>query len=318
MTLTAWMFPGQGSQSPGMGRQLLGEFPVARHILELAEQRSGLPLNQLRQRGPTSQLTRPSVAEPLITAVSIGYVEVLRSRGLKPDFVAGYSAGEVAAFYAAGVLSLEDAIQVAVMRGQLFEEFCASDSRMVTISGIGFSTVQGKLEELSERGMSVYVAARNGSRHTTIVGSESGVLEAERILSRLGAESSQVSVGGKWHSIHLAPASKVLVENLKKLEFRPPEVPLLTSASGDYRRSSSELIHDLSVGVSQPVLWQPIIQKLSAAGVRLFCECGAGRVLFGLMRWNEDQLGEYQSLCVEDRSGGTKPLKRLTEKSLTD
>ena len=318
MTRTAWMFPGQGSQLPGMGRQLLAEFAHAREILDLAEKRSGLPLGEFRQRGPVSELRRPSVAEPLITAISISYVEVLRSMGLSPEFVAGYSAGEVAAFYAAGVLSLEDALEIAVLRGQMFEDFTSADGRMVTISGVNSIVVLEVLAELSAQGQQVYMAAQNAPRHTTIVGSEAAVLKAEGILSRLGAEISQVSVSGKWHSIHLAPASELLVEKLEKFVFNTPQVPLLTSASGTFRENKSDLIHDLSVGVSQPVLWQQIIEKLSASGVNFFCECGAGRVLFGLMRWNNDHLNEYQSICVEDRGGGLKPLKRLATKNIAE
>lgn len=318
MNKTAWMFPGQGSQSPGMGRQLLAEYPRAREILDYAEQCSGLPLNQFRQRGPVLDLRRPSVAEPLITAISISYVEVLRSMGLKPDFVAGYSAGEVAAFYAAGVLTLEDAIQVAITRGQLFEAFTNADSRMVTIAGVNADTVMEVLSELLSQGDPVYLAARNANRHTTIVGSENAVLRAEGMLSRLGAEISQVSVSGKWHSIHLVPASELLVEKLTKLTFSPPHTPLLTSASGGFRTCTSDLIHDLSVGVSQPVLWQQIIQKLATARVQSFYECGAGRVLFGLMRWNSDQISEYESICVEDRGGGLRPLKRLATNNMAE
>lgn len=263
MTQTAWMFPGQGSQSPGMGRQLLEEYPLAREILTIAEQQSGLPLDQLRRRGPTSALRRPSVAEPLIAAISISYVEVLRSMGLSPDFVAGYSAGEVAAFYAAGVLSLESAIDIAVLRGQLFEEFTSSDGRMVTIAGVSFDVVHDVIASLAAQELPVYLAARNAARHTTIVGSESAVLRAEGLLAQLGAEISQVSVSGKWHSIHLTPASRVLVDKLEKYSFSPPQVPLLTSASGSFRESANDLVHDLSVGVSQPVLWQQIIHTLS-------------------------------------------------------
>jgi [acyl-carrier-protein] S-malonyltransferase len=312
---TAWMFPGQGSQSPGMGRELLKEYPLSRDILDLSEQLSGLPLSKLRLRGPVSELMRPCVAEPLITAISIGYVKVLRSMGLSPDFVAGYSAGEVAAFYAAGVLRLEDAIQIAVTRGKLFEEYSCADGRMVTISGVNFDAVSEVLADLSAQGLPVYLAARNAVRHTTIVGSEAAVRYAEGILSRLGAEINQVNVSGKWHSIHLAPASELLAEKLKQFTFAPPQIPLLTSASGGFRDRTSDLIHDLSIGVSQPVLWQQVIQKLSVAGVKLFCECGAGRTLFGLMRWNGDQLNEYQSICVEDRSGGLRPLKRLAKEN---
>ena len=313
MTKTAWMFPGQGSQSPGMGRQLLEEYPAARQILELAEQASGQPLEQLRRRGPTSSLSRPSVAEPLITAISIGYVEALRSHGFHPDCVAGYSAGEVAAFYAAGVLSLEQAIEVAVIRGRLFEEYCSTESRMVTIAGVAIETVSDILGQLSASDPQVYIAAQNGLRHTTIVGDEQCVLAAEERLSRLGAEISQVNVGGKWHSIHLAPATEILVNKLSKQTFLPPACPILTSASAEFRSSPRDLIVDLSAGVSRPVMWRQIVKKLDEFGVNQFYECGSGRVLFGLMRWNEDQLGAYEAVCVEDRNYGLRPLKRLAQ-----
>ena len=305
------MFPGQGSQSAGMGRQLLEQYPEAQVVLDFAEQCSGQSLDQFRRRGPDAKLRRPSVAEPLITAISIGYIHALKSQGFKPDFVSGYSAGEVAAFYAAGILNWRDAIEVSVIRGQLFEEYCVNDSRMVTIAGLPVEVVEDVVAQLAASSNEIYLAAKNGSRHTTIVGAEGPVLQAEGKLSQLGAEISQVSVSGKWHSIHLASATEILVNKLEKFEFLPPACPILTSASAEFRTRPNDLIYDLSAGVSKPVLWQQIIKQLASAGANDFCECGSGRVLFGLMRWNEDQLGAYSSVCVEDRNGGLRPLQRM-------
>lgn len=310
MRPSVWTFPGQGSQSPGMGRQLLLEYAVAREILLRAEQISGLPLESLRQRGPASELRRPGVAEPLITAINLGYVEALRSLGLQPDFVAGYSAGEVAAYYAAGVLTLEDALRVAVLRGRLFENFTDTEGRMVTVSSVPNDTVVEVVDELQHQGRQVYVAAHNGPRHTTLVGRERSVMEAEAILIRLGGEVSLVSVSGMWHSLHLQPATESLIESLESIPFARPTVPLVNCCNASLTEDPDELRHALAEGVSTPVLWQQVIQLLLSAGAKTFVECGSGRVLFGLMRWNVDE-SACHSICVEDRAGGLRPLKRL-------
>lgn len=315
--ITAWTFPGQGSQSAGMGRQLLHDFPRARAILSMAEELSGLPLNELRERGHTNDLRMPSIAEPLITAINIGYVDLLTTFGMRPDVVAGYSAGEIAAYYSCGVLDLETALKISVIRGKLFEKFTSSDHRMVAVSGVSLDKVIATIEVVLGADSEVYVAGNNAAYHTTIVGEEAEVLQVEAQLIRNGAETSCINVGGLWHTQHLENASAKLHSQFNRLPFSDPLIPVYTSLSGDRQEDADTLRHDLAYGVSRPVQWQSIIEDFVDQGVKRFIECGSGRVLFGLARWNRIDTDEFHSFCVEDRYGGLRPLKKFAIEEVT-
>jgi [acyl-carrier-protein] S-malonyltransferase len=315
--LTAWTFPGHGSQSPGMGHQLMLDYPRARGVLRFAEEISGLPLDSLRKSGPSRELLRPSVAEPLITAIGIGYVDLLFSLGLRPDAVAGYSAGEIVAYYASGVFDLDTALQVATIRGQEFENYVSDNHRMVAITGIEFEHVQRVVSQLQLEGMEIYIAGRNAPSHSTIVGRDVDVIRAESELIRMGAESSMVNAGGLWHTPQLVEASHHLAKTFKTTRFSHPLIPVFTSRSGNEQSNVSVLKHDLAFGVSQPVMWQPIVEQLIELGVSRFIECGSGRVLFGMMRWNNLDPERYYSICVEDRNGGLRPLRRFATQEVS-
>ncbi len=311
MSATAWVFPGQGSQSPGMGRQLLEQFPRAREILAIAEHISRLPLDRLRQRGPASELQRPEVSEPLVTAISIAYAEVMREHGLRPGVIAGYSCGEVAAYCAAGVLNIENALKVAVLRGQTFADFTHPQARMVTIAGVRSESCAEVVEELQQHGRDVHIAAVNAPMHATLVGTDQCVIEAESILLRLGAEASQVAVAGKWHSPHLAGAVDPLRSQLEAIPFHIPHTSILSCTTGNLVQEPMELRHNLAIGVRETVQWRRVVHRMLASQVPIVVECGSGRVLFGMMRHNAHET-QCQAICVEDRNGGIRPLLRLT------
>jgi [acyl-carrier-protein] S-malonyltransferase len=310
---TAWIFPGQGSQQPGMGRRLLQSNAEAQAIMQLAEEMSGLPLNRLSQRGPVAEVNRPIVAEPLIAAISLGYVACLRKHGCAPDYVAGYSAGEVAALYCAGVLGLEEALRLACLRGQLFEQYVSKDCRMSTCSGVHLDLIEELIQEWQDNGWDIHLAAANGEAHCTIVGEIQSTLRAEAVFLRLGGTCSQVQTLGKWHSVHLNQAAIQLSMALTQFSFQEPDLPILTSISGCWRKYPVELRSDLAFGVARPVMWKNIVENCFEEGVTHFLEVGSGRVLCGLLRWSGRPVESYSAICVEDRNGGTKPLEKLID-----
>jgi [acyl-carrier-protein] S-malonyltransferase len=308
---TVWMFPGQGSQYPGMGRELLRHYPVAGEVLAEAEELAGIELSAVRERGPLDAMTRVDVVEPLLAAISIGYAQVLLDAGLCPDVVAGYSAGEVAALYVAGVLSRLDALRVATIRGRVLSAHMERDARMVAVSRLARAHVASILASLDVPPSSVEVAGWNAPDHVTIVGLDPSVRLAERLLVRQGAETSEVAVSGLWHSRCLSRAAEQLHEAFQDVPFQTPRIPILTSARGERVDSPSELRQDLASQVALAVQWQPIVEKLRGEGVREFIEVGASRTLLGILRRNWMQASEYTAMSVEGRAGNLKPLKRL-------
>ena len=314
--MIAWMFPGQGAQSPGMGRDLLQQFPIAREILAEAEDLSGLSLNELRERGPLEAMTRVQCLEPLLTAISIGYAQTLIDSGLTPDFVAGYSAGEVPALYVAGVLSRTDALRAATIRGQVLSQYIDDQVRMVAISRVPKDKVKAIIESLGSdtspsNGEFVQAAGWNAPDHVTIVGTDSVVRQAESRLVAQGAEASEVFVSGMWHSSQLAPAAKVLREELRRLSFASPRIPILTSATGRITATPDHLRCDLADQVALPVQWHHTIEQLRNEHVNDFVEVGTGRTLMGMLRRIWPDATQYTVTSVEGRAGNIKPLKRI-------
>ncbi len=296
------MFPGQGSQSAGMARGLLRDFAPARALLEQAEQICGLPLNQIRQFGPTNELARPEVLEPLLTAVNIGYAMLLLDRHIEPDVVAGYSAGEVAALFASGVLSPEDALQAATIRGKQLSFAVSDQCKMVAVTRLSGEQILDAIHKANKTG--VEIAGWNAPDQLTIVGPLHDVLEMERILIRLGGDTTQVDVNGPWHSTSLKSVSERIHKALGEVNFRKPNRILLSSLSGCRQDEPAAIRRHLSEQVSSPVLWKHILHEMRSLGVTRFCELGSGRVLFGLMRRNFSDTNDYEVSSTESHSAG--------------
>ncbi len=217
---TAWMFPGQGCQSPGMGRQLVADFQLARDVLRQASELYGDDLNELRMRGPAESLARPDVAELLIAATQVSYVSILKDAHICPDFIAGYSAGEVAALFASDVLSRNDALAAAAIRGRVLSKWMQSTSRMLSVTRIAASTLT---QIITQSELPVEIACYNSEKHVAIVGDENATAQLERILLREGAVTAPIDVAGPWHSSTIQEAAQEIERNLQPLQFQTPQ-----------------------------------------------------------------------------------------------
>jgi [acyl-carrier-protein] S-malonyltransferase len=307
----AWLFPGQGAQYPGMGRELCDRYPPARGIFAEAEALSGLPLRQIGLRGPDARLRQCDVLEPLLTATSVAYASFLRDQGLEPGSVAGYSAGEVAALFCAGVLTLTDALKVAVLRGRVLHEASqALPGRMVAVYGVPAAAVEEVVRFLRPRGP-IAVGAWNAPEHTTVVGHPAVVGEAERLALALGAELSVIDVAGPWHCELAAAAAGRVARLLEEVRFGPPRLPVYTSATGGTESEPGRLRECLAVQICQPVLWQPIVADLYRQGVRQFLEAGPGRFLYSLMRRSGLDAAAYVAAFVERENGKAVALPKI-------
>ena len=275
---TAWLFPGHGSQYPGMGRGLWQSDPVAQHVLDCAERLSGLPLSDLMSRGPAQELMRPEVLEPAIVAFQAAYVLHLRARGERPAVVAGYSLGELTALFAAGVLSLEDTLRIAVLRGRCLRDVAAGGEwRMIAAEGVrpGYQGANG-----------VAVAAWNAPGEMTLVGADSAVRHEERLLLREGARIGDVSAAGPWHCEAARAGANEIGAALRDFEFREPNLPVYAGSAGGREDRPGELRRLLAEQIASPVRWCDVAESLWAAGVDEAVEIGPGRTLTAFMRRN--------------------------------
>jgi [acyl-carrier-protein] S-malonyltransferase len=258
----AWLFPGQGAQYPGMGRRLWDRFAQARSIAEEAEALSGLPLREIARRGPADRLRRCDVLEPVLAAVSLSYAAILREHGRAPAFVAGYSAGEVAALCCAGAITRTDALRIAVHRGRILQDAAAArPGRMIAAYRIPAAVVAAVVAELAPRG-ALAIAAWNAPDHVTLAGDEATIGLAERRLLRLKAEVAPIDVAGPWHCHLLDRAAERAAGVLEAIPFRAPTVPVYTSASGRIETDPGRLRRDLAEQLRAPVRWGAILDDL--------------------------------------------------------
>lgn len=304
----AWVFPGQGSQYPGMGWELFRRFAVAREWLVAAEELSRQPLAERAQRGPLAELTRPNVLEPLLAALNCAYVDYLRERGLRPACVAGYSAGEVAALYAAGVLDRHQVLRVAVLRGNILERWAANlEGGMVALYGVPATVLEGLACEAGAAGH-VSVGARNGPRHLTVTGTRAAVAIVERRALAAGANSAAIDAAGPWHCPLLADASQELLERLRGVSFRAPRLPVFVCATGKPAFDPRALKAHSAAQLSRPIEWQTAVSEILKRGVRMFLEVGPGRVLNGLLSQQALPVGVRRQF-LERPDGATRAFE---------
>jgi len=279
---TAWLFPGQGSQSSGMGRVLLLGDACEARVFARAEAICGLPLRRLSLEGDAGQLRDCRVLEPLLAAFGIADVERLRQGKARPRCVAGYSAGELVALYAAEVLALDDVLALAAQRGRVMQAFATRcPGRMSVIVGLS----GGQVTELVGGAAGAYLAGWNGADHMTVAGSEPALRVIEGRARAAGAIVMPLEIAAAWHSPLAASAADRMRELLADVVFRPARVPVYGAVTGRAEVRPDALRHSLWSHVARPVLWEAALRNLIAEqGVRLLVAMGAGRGLAAMVR----------------------------------
>jgi len=278
---TAWVFPGHGSQYVGMGQALLRDTLQGRAWLAHAEEVSGLPLGDYAAHGPVAQLARPTVLEPLLAAVSCAYVDWLRAADLRPAAVAGYSAGEVAAMYAARVFDAETCLRIACLRGEALAA-AALPGGMISLHGLPVAELIELVVEVGQD-ESVGVAAYNGPRHLIVAGSPIALARVAARGHALGAEAGALDAAGPWHTRLADTARRQLIAALAALPFAMPCIPVWLGSSGAACGDSAALRRSLADSIVLPVRWNALVDGLLAAGIEDFLEVGPGRTLYGLL-----------------------------------
>jgi [acyl-carrier-protein] S-malonyltransferase len=281
----AFVFPGQGSQTAGMGKALHDSSEAARAVFAEADAVLGFPLSQLCFQGPDEQLKLTENTQPAILAVSTAAFRVLSEAGVRPDFVAGHSLGEYSALVAANALSLADALRVVRKRGSYMQESVpVGQGAMAAILGMTTDQVEALCREAAQ-GEVLSPANLNSPSQIVIAGTSSAVDRALQLAKAQGAKRALLlPVSAPFHCALMRPAQQRLAKDLGEISFRDPEPPLINNADAAELRSGGTIASSLSRQVCSPVRWTESIQKLISAGVQLFVEVGPGKVLGGLIR----------------------------------
>lgn len=292
MSQLAFVFPGQGSQSVGMGRALAEQSPAAASVFAAADRALGSPISSLAWEGPAERLDLTENAQPALLATSIAILAALRERwaagGLeapRPAFAAGHSMGQYSALVAAGALSLEDGIRLVRERGRLMQASGSGrDGAMAALIGLHDTRLPELVAGASAHG--VFVVANRNAPGQVVVSGERPAIEAGAELARsLGAKRAIVlPVSVAAHSPLMAEAADGMRAALAGVEFHDPAPPLLANADArpvaNAEACRTELVEHLTTGVD----WIRIVERMAASGVTTFVEIGPGRVLTGLIK----------------------------------
>jgi [acyl-carrier-protein] S-malonyltransferase len=284
VAITAWMFPGQVSQSVGMGRDLLASYAPARELVSAVSDLGGVDYARIIARGPEALLARTDILQPALTAINLGCCLLLRESGLPVHAVAGHSLGEFSALYAAGVLELHDVLRLVVARGRLMHDVSSRlDGGMLAVSGLDLAIVDSIVADVA-RSHVLGIANHNTPAQTVISGERAGLARAARLLALLGGRCVPLEAGGPWHSPLLRPAAERFVEVLRAVKFHDARVPVVLNVSGSALTGAAEIHAQLEQQMCSPVLWVQVQRTLRALGVRRLIEVGPGKVLRGLAR----------------------------------
>jgi [acyl-carrier-protein] S-malonyltransferase len=282
----AFLFPGQGSQYAGMGKNLAEKFPAARQVFEEADAALGFALSEVCFDGSAEQLQLTENTQPAILAVSVAALRAMESEGFaSPDFVAGHSLGEYSALVAAGSLSLTDAVRIVRARGRYMQEaVLVGTGAMAAILGADLSVVVAACEEASQ-GQVCSAANFNSPNQVVIAGDSAAIDRAMVLVKDRGAKRAiKLKVSAPFHCALMGPAQERLAADLERISFADLQVPLLTNVDAGLVTTGTEAREALIRQVTQPVRWLESVEFLTGHGVQSFVEIGPGKVLSGLVR----------------------------------
>jgi [acyl-carrier-protein] S-malonyltransferase len=283
----ALLFPGQGSQVVGMGRDAFEASAAARAVFEAADEALGLSLSKLCFEGPEDELRRTEIQQPAILTTSIALLRALEEQGpVEAAYVGGHSLGEYSALVASGALGFEDAVRTVNVRGRLMQEAVAEGrGAMAAVMGAAPEVVAQACEAAAaESGGVVSPANYNSPQQTVIAGDAAAVEVACAHAGELGAKRSvKLPVSAPFHCALMAPAAERLRPVLDDLQFAPPRPPVVTNVEAELNEDPGRIADLLEQQVTAPVRFTEMIQKLGALGVTHFLEVGPGRVLSGLL-----------------------------------
>ena len=309
---TAFLFPGQGSQFVGMGKEIYDEKPSVQHIFQNVDEICGKSISRLSFEGPMDELTLTENLQPAVTAVNLACFSLLKEAGIEAEIVAGHSVGEYAALFSAGVVTVEDAMSLAMKRGELMNrEAIKNPGAMAALIGLN---IQEVLEIVNEaKGNDILaVANHNTEQQIVITGQEKPVTRAIELAELKKAKAIPLNVSGAWHSALMVDAVDEFRQFMEGFSFRAPECTMLFNATAETETDGDKIKDIMARQLVNPVRWYDIMSSMLSQGVTAFVEVGPKRVLSGLIRKIASSAKDLTILNVQDVKSLEKAMDALS------
>ncbi len=285
MNKTAFLYPGQGSQTVGMGQEIYNDYEIVRELFDMAEEISRINLTKLCFNGPAEQLTETINLQPAITLVNLAYFSILKKEGATFDLSAGHSLGEYSALTTAEIISDETAFQLVNKRGRLMhKEATKYDGAMSAVIKLNAENIQKIILESEGDNPSVCIANHNTEGQIVISGSSAAVKRLSKAIKASGGRAIPLKVSGAWHSPLMKGAEDEFKEFLSSAKFNTPVKPVVFNVSADIEDDTEQIKNNMVQQLCSPVRWYDSVNKMIENGIENFVEIGPGNVLSGLVK----------------------------------
>ncbi|MFA6849856.1 MAG: ACP S-malonyltransferase [Selenomonadaceae bacterium] len=312
MSKIAFVFPGQGSQTVGMGKEFYEKYDVAKKIFKIADEVLEFSIMDMCFNGPVEDLRLTANTQPAILTMSVIVNEVLKENGLQPEIVGGHSLGEYSALVAADVLKFEDAVQLVHKRGAFMQEAVpVGQGGMAAVIGLDRNVIIEICEKVSKETALVQAVNFNCPGQVVIAGTTDGVAKASDLLKEAGAKKCVIlSVSAPFHSLLMKPAADKLAVELDKVMLGDAIIPVVANVSGAIETKAASIKESLIAQAASPIKWEDCIATMRGFGADTYIEAGPGKVLCG---FNKRIDRSIISLNVENLESLQKTLAYFKE-----
>ncbi len=312
MKKTAFLFPGQGSQSVGMGQEFFQEYDIVREIFDMAEEITRINLSKLCFKGPMEDLTMTVNLQPAVTAVNLACLAVIQKEAMPAPYYAGHSLGEYSALSAAGAISIEDTFKLVFKRGELMHrEATRYEGAMHALVGLAIDDVEALVCEVQRDGV-VSVANHNTEKQIVITGAPDSVNSVSSRAVEKGAKSIPLKVSGAWHSKLIQGAQEEFQEFVDQFSFTSPEATIIFNVTAETEKDPDEIKAIITRQLCSPVKWYDSMKKLIEEQVEILVEVGPGRVLTGILKKILPRDFQGKTYCVSNMKQLEKFLNETT------